>query len=84
MIRVASKRKKGFATGNCHFRIRPNGALLMNFFDIPIVTPFRQKFALDLCAKRGFIIGGNPYAKEESFKFAYQFIKKHLSIDLIP
>ena len=56
----------------------------MNFFDIPIVTPFSQKVALGLCAKRGPTIGGNPYAREESFKFAYQFIKKHLSIDLIP
>ena len=55
----------------------------MNFFDIPIVTPFSQKVALGLCAKRGPTIGGNPYAREESFKFAYQFIKKHVFEDLI-
>ena len=41
-----AKEKKGYATGYFHFRMRSNGALLTNFFDIPIVTPFRQKVAL--------------------------------------
>ena len=43
--------------------MRSNGALLMNFFDIPIAIPFRQKVALGLCAKCGTTIGGNPYAR---------------------
>ena len=51
--------------------MRSNEALLMNFFDISIVTPFRHKIALGLCAKRGTTIGGNSYAGEELFKFAY-------------
>ena len=72
--------KNGYKTGECHFNMRSDGALLMNFFNIPMTTPLRQKIALVMCAKRGPTIGGNPKARENSFKFAKNFMEKHLII----
>ena len=72
--------KNGYKTGECHFNMRSDGALLMNLFNIPMTTPFRQKVALAMCAKRGPTIGGNSKARENSFKFAKNFMKKHLVI----
>jgi dienelactone hydrolase len=72
--------KNGYKTGECHFNMRSDGALLMNFFNIPMTTPLRQKIALAMCAKRGPTIGGNPKARENSFKFAKNFMEKHLII----
>ena len=72
--------KNGYKTGECHFNMRSDGALLMNLFNIPMTTPLRQKVALAMCAKRGPTIGGNSKARENSFKFAKNFMKKHLII----
>ena len=72
--------KNGYKTGECQFNMRSDGALLMNFFNIPMTTPLRQKIALAMCAKRGPTIGGNPKARENSFKFAKNFMEKHLII----
>ena len=77
------KEKNGYATGNCHFRMRSDGALLMNFLDIPMITPFRQKVALGWCADRGTTIGGNPEARIKSFDFARNFMSRHLSKDFL-
>lgn len=71
--------ENGYATADCHFRMRSDGALLMNLFDIPMTTPIRQKIALAWCAKRGTTIGGNPKARKASFAFAKEFMEKHLS-----
>ncbi len=70
--------KNGYATGDCHFRMREDGALLMNIFNIPMITPFRQKVSLALCAKRGTKIGGNPIARKASFDFAKTFLNQNL------
>ena len=72
------KEENGYATGDCHFRMRSDGALLMNFFDIPMINPLRQKVALGLCAKRGTTIGGNSIAREKSFIFARKLMEEHL------
>ncbi|MFL3005345.1 MAG: dienelactone hydrolase family protein [Candidatus Neomarinimicrobiota bacterium] len=77
------KEEKGYATGNCHFRMRSDGALLMNFLDIPMITPLRQKVALGWCANRGTTIGGNPEARIKSFDFARNFMIRHLSQDFL-
>ena len=77
------KEENGYATGNCHFRLRSDGALLMNFLDIPMITPFRQKVALGWCADRGTTIGGNPEARAKSFDFARNFMLKNLSRDFL-
>ncbi len=76
------KEENGYATGDCHFRMRSDGALLMNIFDIPMVTPFRQKIALGWCADRGTTIGGNPKARKQSFNFAKDFMIKHIGGNL--
>ena len=75
------KEQNGYATGDCHFRMRSDGALLMNFLNIPMITPLRQKIALGWCAERGTTIGGNPRAREKSFAFARNFMKKHLGTE---
>ena len=77
------KEENGYATGNCHFKMRSDGALLMNFLDIPMITPFRQKVALGWCADRGTTIGGNPEAREKSFDFARNFMLRHLLQDFL-
>ena len=76
------KEQNGYATGDCHFRMRSDGALLMNFLNIPMITPLRQKIALGWCAERGTTIGGNPQAREKSFAFARNFMKKHLGTEI--
>ena len=71
--------KDGYSTINCKFNMRTDGAVLMNVFDIPMITPLRQKIALGWCAARGTTIGGNPDARRESFAFAKHFMGLHLS-----
>ncbi|MDP7565203.1 MAG: dienelactone hydrolase family protein [Candidatus Marinimicrobia bacterium] len=73
-----SVEEKGYTASGCHFRMREDGALLMNFLNIPMITPFRQKIALAFCAGRGPTIGGNPEARKASFEFAKGFMKEHL------
>ena len=68
----------GYSTVDCHFKMREDGALLMNFFEIPMITPFRQKISLGLCAERGTTLGGNPTSRKASFDFSKNFMKKHI------
>ena len=70
--------ERAYATGGCRFRMRADGALLMNFLNIPMITPLRQKIALGLCADRGTTIGGNVEARKASFEFARSFMTKYL------
>jgi len=70
--------KDGYALSDCHFRMRGDGAVLMNFLDIPMITPLRQKIALAFCADRGPTYGGNPEARKASFEFAKTFMTKHV------
>ena len=81
-IGATVKEQNGYATGDCHFRMRSDGALLMNFLNIPMITPLRQKIALGWCAERGTTIGGNPQAREKCFAFARNFMKKHLGTEI--
>ena len=67
-----------YRTVDCRFKLRDNGAVLMNLFNIPMTTPFRQKIGLALCAKRGATMGGNPKTREEAFQFSREFMSKHL------
>ena len=70
--------EKGYSTIDCNFRMRSDGAILMNILDIPMTTPIRQKIALGWCAQRGTTIGGNPKARDASFQFARAFMIEHL------
>ncbi len=68
----------GYALSDCHFRMRADGAVLMNFLDIPMTKPHLQKLALAFCADRGPTLGGNPEARKASFDFAKSFMTEHL------
>ena len=67
-----------YSTVDCRFKMRKDGAVLMNFLSIPMITPFRQKVGLAMCADRGTTMGGNPKARKEAFQFAREFMGKHL------
>ena len=68
----------GYVLTDCMFRMRKDGAILMNFLDIPMTTPLRQKVGLASCAGRGPTYGGNPAAREAAFEFSGGFMAKHL------
>ena len=68
----------GYVLTDCMFRMRKDGAILMNFLDIPMTTPLRQKIGLASCAGRGPTYGGNPEARKAAFEFAGGFMAKHL------
>ncbi len=72
----------GYILTDCRFRMRADGAILMNFFDIPMITPLRQKIALALCASRGPTFGGNLKARDAAFKFSKQFMAENLLINV--
>ena len=67
-----------YSTVDCRFKMRKDGAVLMNFLSIPMITPFRQKVGLAICAERGTTMGGNPKTRKEAFQFAREFMGKHL------
>ena len=60
------------------FNISDDGAVLMNYFNIPMTTPTLQKIGLYFCVDRGPIIGGNPVARDKALKFSKFFMLKHL------
>ena len=73
----------GYKLEDCRLKMRDDGAVLMNFLDIPMTTPFLQKIGLALCtggilAERGPTFGGNPEAREKSFQFSRSFMKQNL------
>ena len=69
---------KGYALGDCSFKIKGDGTILTKRLNIPIRCPLMQKISLAFCAKRGPTYGGNVDAKKASFKFSKEFMKKHL------
>ena len=71
-------REDAYRTVDCRFKLRDDGTVIMNFLNIPMTTPFRQKIGLALCAKRGTTMGGNPKTRKEAFQFAKEFMGKHL------
>ena len=74
-------KEDAYRTVDCRFKIRDDGAVLMNFLNIPMTTPFRQKIGLALCAVRGTTMGGNPKTRKEAFQFSREFMGKHLLND---
>jgi dienelactone hydrolase len=73
-------KENAYKTVDCRFKIRDDGAVLMNFLNIPMTTPLRQKIGLGLCAGKGHTMGGNPKYRKASFKFANEFMVKHLKV----
>ena len=63
---------------DCKLKMRKDGAVLMNFLNIPMTSPLLQKIGLAFCAERGPTFGGNPVSKKKSFEFSKQFMTEHL------
>jgi len=71
-------KEKAYSTVDCRFQIRDDGAVLMDFLNIPMTTPLRQKIGLGICAQRGPTMGGNPKSRQAAFQFAQEFMSEHL------
>ena len=70
--------ENGYRLEDCMFKMRQDGTILMNQFNIPVVYPFLQKIALSFCAERGPTFGGNKEARKQAFDFSKNFMKKYL------
>tara|TARA_Y100001960_G_C14687133_1_gene834401 strand:- start:325 stop:1296 length:972 start_codon:yes stop_codon:yes gene_type:complete len=75
--------KNGYKLEDCRLKMNDEGAVLMNFLNIPMTTPMLQKIGLALCtggvfAARGPTFGGNPEARHKSFNFSKSFMSEHL------
>ena len=73
-----TKVDRGYSLTECSFKIRDDGAVLMNFLNIPMTSPILQKIGLSLCANRGTTFGGNIQARDNAHKFAKSFMQNHL------
>ena len=63
---------------DCRLKMRKDGAVVMNFLNIPMTSPLLQKIGLAFCAERGPTFGGNPVSREKAFEFSKQFMTEHL------
>ena len=70
--------ENGYSFTDCRFKMNDEGAVLMNYFNIPMTNWFFQKIGFAFCAKRDPRFGGHPESREKSFKFAKVFMSKHL------
>ena len=68
----------GYSFTDCRFKLNDKGAVLMNFLNIPMTTPFLQKVGFSLCAERNPLFGGHAESREKSFEFSRNFMDKHL------
>lgn len=71
-------KERGYKVSDCLFRLRGDGAVLMNFMDIPMTSPLSQKIGLAFCADRGPTFGGHPPSRKASFEFAREFMNEYL------
>lgn len=70
--------ESGYSFTDCRFEMNSRGEVLMNFLNIPMTTPFRQKLALSFCAGRRPTYGGNPVTRTAAFEFARRFMGDQL------
>ena len=63
---------------DCRLKMNTEGSVLMNYWNIPMTSPWLQKIGMYFCAERGPFMGGHPESKEKSHLFASEFMKKHL------
>ena len=71
-------KSNGYILEDCRFSMNEEGAVVMNFFNIPMVTPFLQKLGIGMCAKRGPTYGGNKEVKQKALEFSKEFMKQNL------
>ncbi|MDC1492721.1 dienelactone hydrolase family protein [Flavobacteriaceae bacterium] len=71
--------ENGYSFKDCMFKLTDDGDVLMNYFNIPMSNAFLQKIGFLFCATKGVTIGGNSDAREQSLKFARDFMIKTLN-----
>ena len=71
--------ENGYSFKDCLFKLTDDGDVLMNYLNIPMSNAFLQKIGFLFCATKGVTIGGNPDAREQSLKFAKDFMIKTLN-----
>ena len=70
--------ENAYSFTDCRLKMRKDGAVVMNFLNIPMTSPLLQKIGLAFCAERGPTFGGNPVSREKAFEFSKQFMTEHL------
>ncbi len=70
--------KGGYSFKDCRFKMNDEGAILMNYFNIPMTNWFTQMIGFGMCADRDPKYGGHPLSREQSFKFSKEFMTKYL------
>ena len=70
--------ENGYKFTDCRFKLRNDGAVLMNFLNIPMTNPFLQKIGFAMCAGRNPSFGGHKESRRKSFEFSKDFMKKNL------
>ena len=68
----------GYSFTNCKFKMNDQGAVLMNFLDIPMTNWFTQMIGFAMCADRDPHFGGHPEARKSAFQFSENFMRKYL------
>ena len=68
----------GLSFKDCLFKLTEDGDVLMNYFSIPMSSPFMQKIGFLFCVEKGVTLGGNPMARKKAFKFAIDFMEETL------
>ena len=68
----------GLSFKDCLFKLTEDGDVLMNYFSLPMSSPFMQKIGFLFCVEKGVTLGGNPMARKKAFKFAIDFMEETL------
>ena len=68
----------GYSFTDCKFKMNDQGAVLMNFLDIPMTNWFTQMIGFAMCADRDPHFGGHPEARKSAFQFSENFMRKYL------
>jgi len=70
--------ENGYSFTDCRFKMNDEGAILMNYFNIPMTNWFTQMIGFAMCADRNPRYGGHTESRKKSFKFAEKFMGQHL------
>ena len=68
----------GYSFKDCRFKMNDDGAVLMNYFNIPMTNWFTQMIGFAMCAERDPQFGGHPPSRKKSFEYANKFMSLNL------
>ena len=68
----------GYSFKDCRFKMNDEGAVLMNYFNIPMTNWFTQMIGFAMCAERDPQFGGHPPSRKKSFEYANKFMSLNL------